>query len=148
VTSPTASSRSPRRPSWAGRDYSLLTAAAVTGLGSHGALVAAAFAVLGTGGDGGDVGLGAAARTLPLVLFPLIGGALADRLPRHRVMVAANVLNCLSQAAFAALVPAGAPDHAGGPWRRRARVNRCRTPRRGARVTARRPRPAPARHPR
>ncbi|MFI7412846.1 MFS transporter [Streptomyces sp. NPDC049627] len=96
------------RPAWAGRNYSLLTAAAfVTNLGSHGALIAAAFAVLEEGGDGGDVGLVAASRTLPLVLFLLIGGALADRLPRHRVMVAANALNCLSQAAFAVLVLAG-----------------------------------------
>lgn len=44
---------------------------------------------------------------LPLVLFLLIGGAVADRLPRHRVMVAANALNCLSQAVFAVLVLAG-----------------------------------------
>ncbi|GKQ41720.1 MFS transporter [Streptomyces sp. A012304] len=99
-----------RGPAWAGRNYSLLTAAAfITNLGSQGALIAAAFAVLETGGDGGDVGLVAAARTLPLVLFLLIGGAVADRLPRHRVMVAANALNCLSQAAFAALVLAGEP---------------------------------------
>ncbi|MDL2078064.1 MFS transporter [Streptomyces sp. GXMU-J15] len=104
---PTASLR---RPSWAGRNYSLLTAAAVvTNLGSHGALIAAAFAVLEAGGDGGDVGLVAAARTLPLVLFLLIGGAVADRLPRHRVMVAANALNCVSQAAFALLVLTGEP---------------------------------------
>jgi MFS family permease len=82
----------------------------VTNLGSQGALIAAAFAVLDEGGDGGDVGLVAAARTLPLVLFLLIGGAVADRLPRHRVMVAANTLNCLSQAAFAALVIAGEPQ--------------------------------------
>ncbi|MGV9456884.1 MFS transporter [Streptomyces sp. NPDC003635] len=99
-----------RRPTWAGRNYSLLTAAAfVTNLGSHGALIAAAFAVLEAGGDGGDVGLVAAARTLPLVLFLLIGGAVADRLPRHRVMVAANALNCVSQGAFAVLVLAGEP---------------------------------------
>ncbi|MFF9214940.1 MFS transporter [Streptomyces viridosporus] len=97
-----------RRPAWAGRNYTLLTAAAVvTNLGSHGALIASAFAVLGMGGDGGDVGLVAAARTLPLVLFLLIGGAVADRLPRHRVMVAANALNCVSQAVFAALVLTG-----------------------------------------
>ncbi|WP_406728586.1 MFS transporter [Streptomyces sp. GD-15H] len=97
-----------RRPAWAGRNYTLLTASAVvTSLGSHGALIASAFAVLAAGGDAGDVGLVAAARTLPLVLFLLIGGAVADRLPRHHVMVAANVLNCLSQAAFAALVLAG-----------------------------------------
>lgn len=103
-----ATPRPRRRPEWAGRNYVLLTAAAaVTGLGSHGALVAAAFAVLESGGDGGDVGLVAAARTLPLVVFLLIGGAVADRLPRHRVMVAANALNCVSQGVFAALVLTG-----------------------------------------
>ncbi|WP_217198325.1 MFS transporter [Streptomyces buecherae] len=97
-----------RRPAWAGRNYTLLTTAAVvTGLGNSGALIAAAFAVLDAGGDGTDVGLVAAARTAPLVLFLLIGGAVADRLPRHRVMVAANTLNCLSQATFAALVLSG-----------------------------------------
>lgn len=106
-----AAPRRPRRPEWAGRNYTLLTAASVvTSLGSQGALIAAAFAVLDAGGDGGDVGLVAAARTLPLVLFLLIGGAVADRLPRHRVMVAANTLNCLSQAAFAVLVLAGEPQ--------------------------------------
>ncbi|GLW00946.1 MFS transporter [Streptomyces lavendulae] len=111
--SPTATPHGPprRRPAWAGRNYGLLTGAAViTNLGSHGALIAAAFAVLEAGGSGGDVGLVAAARTLPLVLFLLVGGALADRLPRHRVMVAANALNCLSQAAFAVLVLTGDPQ--------------------------------------
>ncbi|MFD3329684.1 MFS transporter [Streptomyces sp. NPDC058701] len=100
-----------RRPEWAGRNYGLLTGAAVvTNLGSHGALIAASFAVLETGGSGWDVGLVTAARTLPLVLFLLVGGAIADRLPRHRVMVAANALNCVSQAAFALLVLAGDPQ--------------------------------------
>ncbi|MFF9199455.1 MFS transporter [Streptomyces sp. NPDC014779] len=97
-----------RRPEWAGRNYLLLTAAAiVTNLGTHGALIAAAFAVIQSGGDGGDVGLVAMARTLPLVLFLLVGGAVADRVPRHRVMVAANALNCASQAVFAVLVLTG-----------------------------------------
>jgi MFS family permease len=110
VTQISDSPAHPPRPSWAGRNYSLLTAAAVVaGLGANGSLVAAAFAVLGAGGDGGDVGLVAAARTVPLVVFLLIGGAVADRLPRHRVMVAANALNCLSQGAFAALVLLGEP---------------------------------------
>ncbi|MFD6420265.1 MFS transporter [Streptomyces sp. NPDC060194] len=98
-------------PAWASRNYSLLTAAAVvTNLGAHGALIAAAFAVLDSGGDAGDVGLVAMARTLPLVLFLLIGGAVADRLPRHRVMVAANAVNFVSQGAFALLVLTGDPQ--------------------------------------
>ncbi|MFF8452945.1 MFS transporter [Streptomyces albidoflavus] len=107
---PSAARLLPRTPDWASRNFTLLTSAAfITSLGSHGALIAAAFAVLEHGGDAGDVGLVAAARTVPLILFLLIGGAVADRLPRHRVMVAANLLNCLSQAAFAVLVLAGSP---------------------------------------
>ncbi|MFJ9546475.1 MFS transporter [Streptomyces erythrochromogenes] len=99
------------RPEWAGRNYTLLTGAAVvTNLGSHGALIASAFAVLEAGGSGGDVGLVAAARTLPLVFFLLVGGAVADRLPRHHVMVAANALNCISQGLFAVLVLTGDPQ--------------------------------------
>lgn len=67
MTTPAAAfRRRARRPDWAGRNYTLLTAAAtVTNLGTHGALIAAAFAVLQSGGDSGDVGLVAAARTLP-----------------------------------------------------------------------------------
>ncbi|MFJ9413205.1 MFS transporter [Streptomyces sp. NPDC101227] len=98
------------RPTWAGRNFQLLTGATViAGLGSSGAHIATAFAVLAAGGSATDVGLVAAARTLPLVLFLLIGGALADRLPRHRVMVAANALNCVSQGVFALLVLTGDP---------------------------------------
>lgn len=110
TVAPAPAPRRPRRPDWAGRNYTLLTAAAVaTGLGGNGALIASAFAVLDAGGDSGDVGLVAASRTLPLVLFLLIGGALSDRVPRHHVMVAANSLSCVSQAAFAVLVLTGEP---------------------------------------
>ncbi|WP_398951724.1 MFS transporter [Streptomyces sp. ID38640] len=98
-------------PSWAGRNYLLLTGATViANLGSSGALIATAFAVLAAGGSATDVGLVAAARTIPLIFFLLIGGAVADRLPRHRVMVAANVLSCVSQGLFALLVLAGEPQ--------------------------------------
>ncbi|WP_405407497.1 MFS transporter [Streptomyces decoyicus] len=98
------------RPAWAGRNYLLLTGATViASLGSSGALIATAFAVLAAGGSATDVGLVAAARTIPLVLFLLIGGAVADRLPRHRVMVAANALSCVSQGLFALLVLTGEP---------------------------------------
>lgn len=97
-------------PPWAGRNYLLLTGATViANLGSSGALIATAFAVLAAGGSATDVGLVAAARTVPLIFFLLIGGAVADRLPRHRVMVAANALSCISQGLFALLVLAGEP---------------------------------------
>lgn len=100
-----------RLPSWAGRNFRLLVAASfVTNLGSSGALIAAAYAVIGTGGDATDVGLVAASRTLAMVIFLLVGGAVADRLPRQRVMVAANAANALSQAVFALLVLTGRPE--------------------------------------
>ncbi|MFE2431755.1 MFS transporter [Streptomyces sp. NPDC059373] len=108
VISPSAPARPIRLPAWAGRNFRLLTASAVvTNLGSSGSVIAAAFAVLQAGGSGTDIGLVAAARTLPLVVFMLIGGALADRLPRHHVMVGANLLNAASQAVFAVLVLSG-----------------------------------------
>ncbi|MEV0011711.1 MFS transporter [Streptomyces sp. NPDC051840] len=111
MTSAPSSVSPASRPLPAGRNFGLLTAAAIiTSLGSNGALIAAAFAVLESGGDAADVGLVAAARTAPLVLFLLVGGAVADRLPRHRVMVAANTLNCLSQAVFALLVLTGSAE--------------------------------------
>jgi hypothetical protein len=55
----------PRRPSRVGRNHFLTTAATVvTTLGSHGALIAAAFAVLDAGRDGSDDG--AVAQTTPV----------------------------------------------------------------------------------
>jgi MFS family permease len=107
-SAPARSTRRPGLPSWAGRNYSLLTASAVVSrVGGSGAMIAAAFAVLASGGDGTDVGLVAASRTVPLVVFLLVGGAVADRLPRHRVMVAANLLSCLAQGLFALAVLTG-----------------------------------------
>ncbi|MFD7905003.1 MFS transporter [Kitasatospora sp. NPDC059747] len=94
-----------RRFAWAGRNFRIQTAATVvSGLGNAGAPIATAFAVLGDGGSGTEVGYVTAARLLPTVLLLVIGGALADRLPRHHVMVAANLFSGLSQAVLAALV--------------------------------------------
>jgi MFS family permease len=46
-------------------------------------------------------------RQIPTVIFILFGGVWADRLPRHHVMVASNLLSGASQAAAAALLLAG-----------------------------------------
>ncbi|WP_371495449.1 MFS transporter [Kitasatospora sp. NBC_00374] len=97
-----------RRFAWAGRDYRIQTAATVvSGLGNAGAPIATAFAVLEGGGTVAEVGWVSAARLVPLVAFLLVGGALADRIPRHRVMAAANLFNALSQGVLAVLVLAG-----------------------------------------
>ncbi|WP_405014303.1 MFS transporter [Kitasatospora sp. NBC_01539] len=98
----------PRPLAWAGRNFRIQTAATVvSGLGNAAAPIATAFAVLETGGSTADVGYVTAARTVPLVVFLLVGGALADRMPRHHVMVAANLFNAVSQAVLALLVLTG-----------------------------------------
>ena len=76
-------------------------------VGSAFANIALAFAVLDLTGSKADLGYVLAARSVPLVAFMLIGGIWADRLPRHYVMVASNVLSGLSQAAIAALLFSG-----------------------------------------
>ncbi|HEY3479546.1 MAG TPA: MFS transporter, partial [Streptomyces sp.] len=99
-----------RLPAWAGRNFRLLvTASFITNLGGSGAMIAAAYAVIDSGGSATDVGVVAAARTAAMVVFLLVGGAVADRLPRERIMVSANCVNAVSQAVFAALVLAGHP---------------------------------------
>ena len=76
-------------------------------IGNAFANVALAFAVLDLTGSRADLGFVLAARTLPQVLFLLVGGIWADRLPRHRVMVFSNVVSGLSQGAIAVLLLTG-----------------------------------------
>lgn len=73
-------------------------------LGSSTASVAVAFAILGTGGDGTELGCVLAARTLPLVLVLLAGGVITDRLGSRRVMMAADTVRCLTQGALAVVL--------------------------------------------
>jgi MFS family permease len=63
--------------------------------------------VLDLTGSKADLGYVLAAYTAPLVLFLLVGGIWADRLPRHHVMVASNLVSGASQAAVAALLLSG-----------------------------------------
>jgi MFS family permease len=76
-------------------------------IGNAFANVALAFAVLDLTGSKADLGFVLAARSIPQVLFLLVGGIWADRLPRHRVMVASNVASGLSQGAIAFLLLTG-----------------------------------------
>jgi MFS family permease len=69
--------------------------------------IALAFAVLELTGSKTDLGLVLAAQALPQVIFLLVGGVWSDRLPRHHVMVASNVLSGVSQAALAVLLLSG-----------------------------------------
>ena len=71
--------------------------------------LAIAFAVLDLTGSTTDLGLVLAARSVPLVVFMLFGGVLADRLPRHLVLVVTNVVSGVTQVVAAGLLLS---DHA------------------------------------
>jgi MFS family permease len=58
--------------------------------------VAVTVQVLDHGGTVGDLGLVLAARTAALVLFALLGGVWADRLPRVRVLIGADALRLVA----------------------------------------------------
>lgn len=77
-------------------------------IGSAMAPIATAFAALAVGGARA-LGWLMAARILPVVLFLLLGGVLADRLGSRSVMIGADVLRCAGQAAFGALLLAAHP---------------------------------------
>ncbi|HEY2792274.1 MAG TPA: MFS transporter [Micromonosporaceae bacterium] len=86
------------------RPYRILVSArSVSMLGSSIAPLALAFAVLDLTGSVSDLGYVVATRTLLNVVFLLFGGAIADRLPRHLVMVGSSVLAGASQGAAAVL---------------------------------------------
>ncbi len=66
--------------------------------------VALTFAVLHLTGSLSDLGIVLAAQTVPLVLFVLLGGVWADRLPRQRVMLASDLARFATQGASAVLI--------------------------------------------
>jgi MFS family permease len=70
--------------------------------------VALAFAVIQTlNGSATDLGIVLAAQSLPLVVFVLVGGVWADRLPRQMVMLVSDVIRCVVQATIAILLLSG-----------------------------------------
>jgi MFS family permease len=71
-------------------------------------VVALPFAVLAIGGSATDIGLVEAANLVPLAIFLLAGGVWADRLPRQRVMLAADFLRAALQLVAAVLLVSGA----------------------------------------
>ena len=91
------------------RQFVLLFAGqAVSVLGDRLVMVALPFAVLTVAGTGlSDVGLVLGAGVLSLGLFVLVGGVVADRLPRQRTMLASDVVRGLAQGASAVLLLSG-----------------------------------------
>jgi MFS family permease len=80
---------------------------AVSTIGSVMAPVALAFAVLDLTGSASALGVVVAARTLPQVLFLLVGGAVADRFSRSVVMQVSHILSALTQGVVAVLLLTG-----------------------------------------
>ena len=91
------------------RDFRLLFIGQTTSrLGSAMAPVALAFAILNTlHGSATDIGIVLAVRQVAVIVLILFGGVWADRLPRHHVMVASNIVSGASQAVVAALLLTG-----------------------------------------
>jgi MFS family permease len=72
--------------------------------------IALAFAVLDLGGTASQLGLVLACRAVPTVVLVLLGGVIADRLPRHLVLVAANLVGASTQAMVAVLLLTGGAE--------------------------------------
>jgi MFS family permease len=79
-------------------------------LGSMMAGVALTFAVLDLTDSAAALGQVLAARTIPMVLFLLFGGVIADRLPRTLVLQLSNLLSAATQGVVAYLVISGNAD--------------------------------------
>jgi MFS family permease len=90
------------------RNFRLLFAGrTISFFGTNLVPIALAFAVLDLTGSASDVGLVFAARTLAQISTLLVGGVVADRLPRQLVMIGSDVANLGVQAAMGALLVTG-----------------------------------------
>ena len=87
----------------------IFLAQSVSTLGDQIAPIAVAFAVLAATHSATALGLVLAGRTVPLVLFLLLGGAWSDRLPRKSIMVASDLARLVTQGAFALILLQPAP---------------------------------------
>jgi predicted MFS family arabinose efflux permease len=90
------------------REFRLLfVGQSVSLLGDGMLTIALAFAVLDLTGSVSDLGFALAASRAPLVVAVLVGGVVADRLPRRAVMVGADLVRLVALAVSASLLIAG-----------------------------------------
>ncbi|MEP6978841.1 MAG: MFS transporter [Thermoleophilia bacterium] len=90
------------------RNFRLLfSARTISFFGTNLAPIAVAFGILGIGGSATAVGLAFAAWTLAQVSTLLVGGVVADRLPRRLVMIGSDIANFVVRAAMGALLVSG-----------------------------------------
>ncbi|WP_328815852.1 MFS transporter [Nonomuraea cypriaca] len=86
----------------------LLSARTISVLGSAFAPVALAFGILGLpGATATTLSVVLTAEALPMIVFMLAGGVIADRLPRHRVMMAGEFLMAAGFFALAVMLLTG-----------------------------------------
>jgi MFS family permease len=99
-----------RFPVLAFRDFRLLFAERLLAPAAFGfSLVGVSFAVLYATGSTAELSYVLAAQIAPSLVFTLIGGVVADRLPPQRVIIAANLMIALGEGMFGILVLAGHP---------------------------------------
>jgi MFS family permease len=92
------------------RDYRLLAVGGfVSGLGTQVTLVALPYQVYVLTGSSFDVGLIGLAELVPLVALSLIGGALADRTERRRLLMGAQLVQLSTSALLAVGAATGPP---------------------------------------
>jgi MFS family permease len=100
MTEPSLSSLLRQRP----RFRRLFLARLTSHIGNGMAPIALAFAVLDLTGSTSRLGIALASRTIPMLFLLLVGGALADRLPRHRLLVASDLVSGIAHVALGLLV--------------------------------------------
>ena len=90
------------------RDLRLVfSATAVSEIGDGVVTIAVTFAVLDLTHSATDIGIVMASRTIALLLSLLVGGVVADRVSRRRVMMTADLVRFASQAMVGVLVVSG-----------------------------------------
>jgi MFS family permease len=91
------------------RDFRLLfLGQAASQIGSQVVIVALALFISRRTGSATDLGIVLAANSIPFVGLLLLGGVWADRLPRHQVMIASDVIRGVLHALLAVLIFTGA----------------------------------------
>jgi MFS family permease len=78
--------------------------------GSAMSSIALVFAVLDLTDSASALGIVLAAHTIPMIIFMLVGGVIADRLSRSMVMQVSHLLSAVTQGAVAALLLTGAAE--------------------------------------
>src|ERR1700761_2627651 len=90
------------------RDFKFLfLGQSASAIGDQVVIVALALYVTERTGSPTDLGLVLAAQSLPLIALVLFGGGWADRLPRHRIMTAADYARALLHGVLAASIALG-----------------------------------------